>query len=141
MLSRSGAKISGVQRKKPPTSKSRKGRSKDEFQSLAEEIYYHHYIQPLILQGKLESVNMHETFQIVEAVQWGKIKLAAKVYTPDFVIRFLDGKIKVIEIKGTKVKKLQRDYPLRRQLFLLKYCIPNDWEFEEVKAETLTQKM
>ncbi|WNS40840.1 hypothetical protein [Paenibacillus sp. MMS20-IR301] len=48
-----------------------------------------------------------------------------------------DGSVEVVEIKGRVIKKLQRDYPLRRQLFILNYCIPNNWKFKEVHDDEI----
>lgn len=138
ILAKGVVKTSGVL----PTAakKKRKGRGKSEFQSLAEERYFSLYVQPLMLAKQIVSCEMHESFPIVEQVKLGNTSFRERVYTPDFVLHFADGRTKVVEVKGTKVRKLQRDYPLRRQLFILKYCIPNNWEFEEVNAEELTKK-
>ena len=118
--------------------KKRKGKTMSEFQSTAEKVYYQEYIEPLILTGEITSCDMHKRFDIVPAVKWGNVQLRTKRYTPDFVLTFRNGSIKVVEIKGKVIKKLQRDYPLRRQLFILNFCIPNNWEFEEIEAEMLT---
>ena len=47
--------------------------------------------------------------------------------------------MQAIEVKGKAMKKLQRDYPLRRQLFLLRYAVPKGWAFLEIPAEDITQ--
>lgn len=117
----------------------RKGRTKKEFQSLAEERYYEFYIRPLEIAGLLESWSMHESFVVAESFTYQGKSYKSRVYTPDFVLKMKDGKTRVIEIKGTKVKKLQREYPLKKQLFIQKYCIPKNWTFEEIVAEELTQ--
>lgn len=44
---------------------------------------------------------------------------------------------KIFEIKGGMIKKLQRNYPLCRQLFILKYCLPNDYKFIEVHDDEI----
>ena len=109
--------------------KKRKGKSKDEFQSYAEQRYWETVLYPMHLAGLIRSCDLHRYFN-----------LRAKVYTPDFFLEMTDGSVRVIEIKGKVIRKLQRDYPLRRQLFILNYCIPNNWEFEEVSSEELTKR-
>ena len=116
----------------------KRGKAKDEFQSYAERLYWETVIQPLMLVGEIVSFDLHRSFEVVPAVKWGNVSLRAKSYTPDFFLTMKDGSIKVVEIKGKVVRKLQRDYPLRRQLFILNYCIPQGWQFEEVSAESLT---
>lgn len=123
----------------PAEKKKRKGKGKEEFQSYAERLYWETYVQPMLLIGEIKSYDLHRSFEVVPAVKWGNVNLRAKVYTPDFFLEMADGSIKVVELKGKVVRKLQRDYPLRRQLFILNYCIPNHWEFEEVSSEGLTK--
>lgn len=120
--------------------KKRKGKSKDEFQSYAEQRYWETVLYPMHLAGLIRSCDLHRSFEVVPAVKWGNVNLRAKVYTPDFFLEMTDGSVRVIEIKGKVIRKLQRDYPLRRQLFILNYCIPNNWEFEEVSSEELTKR-
>lgn len=110
---------------------------KKEFDSYAEEKYYNEYLFPLILIKEIESVELHKTFTLIEAIPEYKIKEI--VYTPDFIIHYPSGSVKVIEIKGSKIKKLQRDYHIRKSLFIRDYVIPNGWTFEEIKAEDITQ--
>lgn len=109
---------------------------KNVFDSLAEEKYYNEYLYPLILIKEIESVELHKSFVIVSALP--EYKLKAKEYTPDFIIHYPDGTIKVIEIKGKIIKKLQRDYQLRKHLFIEKYVLPNGWSFEEIASEEIT---
>lgn len=111
---------------------------KKEFDSLAEEKYYNEYLYPLILAKEIESVELHKSFEILSAINQNGIKLKAKVYTPDFIIHYPNGSVKVVEIKGKVIKKLQRDYPLRKHLFIEKYVLPNGWEFEEIIAEDMS---
>ena len=120
--------------------KQKKGKGKDEFQSYAEQVYWETVVRPLMLAGEIVSFDLHRSFEVVPAVKWGNISFRAKSYTPDFFLTMNDGSVKVVEIKGKVVRKLQRDYPLRRQLFILNFCIPNGWAFEEVPAEDLTNK-
>lgn len=117
----------------------KRGKTKDEFQSMAEERYYYLYIQPMEFAGLVKSWTMHKSFVVMDAFTYQKKRYKERVYTPDFFIELTDGSTRVIEIKGTKIRKLQREYPLKKQLFIQRYCIPNNWLFEEIPAEELTQ--
>ena len=120
-------------RPKPP----KIARPKPMFDSQAEERYYNAYIAPGIYSGLIRDCRLHRTFEIIPAVEhWGK-KYPACVYTPDFVVCWRDGLVEVIEIKGKVITRRQRDYHLRRQLFIFKYCNPNGWRFREIRAEEI----
>ena len=106
------------------------------FDSLAEEIYYNTQIKPKLASGEYVSCELHKTFQILAALPEYGYK--ERVYTPDFFITKQNGDVLVVEMKGKAVKKLQRDYPLRRHLFLEKYCVPNQWKFREEHSEEWT---
>lgn len=112
---------------------------KKQFDSLAEEIYYTEYIYPLFLASKISNIEIHKSFKLTaKNPVFPCIK--ERIYTPDFILHFPGGKIKIIEVKGDMIKKLQREYPLKRDLLLLQFCIPCGWDFEEIKAEILTQR-
>ena len=141
ILKNPAVKIHGeaTQKTRQKKRSARKGKSKDEFQSLAECRYYERYIWPLEIADRLERWSMHESFEVVEALTFQGIRFRTKVYSPDFVLYFKDGSVKVVEVKDEKIRRLQREYPLKKQLFIMKYCIPNGWDFEEVRASELTQ--
>lgn len=73
----------------------------------------------------------------MEAVEHCGKKYRKRVYTPDFYMELKDGSVEIVEVKGRMIKKIQRDYPLRRQLFILKYCLPNNWKFIEVHDDEI----
>lgn len=102
------------------------------FESDAEKRFYNSHIFPNLLAGSIIKYEMHKSFEVIECITFGGKKYKNRIYTPDFILEYADGSTEVVEVKGRVVKKLQRDYPLRRQLFILKYCIPNDWRFREV---------
>lgn len=104
----------------------------DDFDSEAERRYYLAYVLPGISSGQIVKMELHKEFEIAPAVTHCGKKYQRRVYTPDFFLTLRDGSVKVVEVKGRKIKKLQRDYPLRRQLFLLQYCVPNNWVFQEI---------
>lgn len=105
------------------------------FDSAAEERYYTTQVMPRLATGIISSCEIHQSFEVVEAVKHNGMAYKNRIYTPDFILKFRDGSTDIVEIKGREIKKLQRDYPLRRQLFIIKYCIPNGWKFIEIAAE------
>lgn len=109
----------------------------NDFDSRAELIYYRDYVYPMELTGEV-TCQLHKEFELLPKCNICGQKLRRKVYHPDFILHYPDGNTKVVEIKGTVVKKLQRDYNLRKHLFIAKYCVPQGWTFEEVVAEELT---
>lgn len=103
------------------------------FDSEGERQYYNLYIFPRIHSGEITSCELHREFTILDAIpEYG---LRAKVFTPDFILHMKDKTVRVVEMKGSVVKRLQRDYQLRKHLFISRYCIPNGWSFFEEKSE------
>lgn len=109
-----------------------------EFDSLAEQNFYYFYLVDRIKSGEIIDCQLHSSFKLLDAIP--QYKLREKVFKPDFTITLKNGDVFVIEMKGSKVKKLQRDYGLRKHLFIEKYCIPNQWTFIELKSENWTQQ-
>lgn len=109
----------------------------DEFDSLAEKNFYYYYVQKFLQNGFITKCELHNEFCIIDAIP--EYKLRKKVFKPDFLITTQKGETFVIEMKGKVVKKLQRDYGLRKHIFIEKYCIPNNWKFIELKSEEWTQ--
>lgn len=112
----------------------------DRVDSYAERIYEQEYLQPMLLVGELTRIESHQSFELLPKCELCGQKLRRKMYTPDYILYFADGSVKVVELKGKVVKKLQREYQLRKHLFIEKYCIPNGWLFEEIESESLTKK-
>lgn len=110
------------------------------FDSKGEAIYYERFVLPLLESGDIVSCDVHHTFEIIPKVEFQGSIFAARRFKPDFVLTYKDGHVKVVEVKARYVRQAQRDYPLRRQLFLINYCIPNGWEFEEVCSNDLMKK-
>ena len=112
-------------------------KSESEFDSLAEENFYNFYLYQYIKNGFITEYSLHNEFVVLDAIP--EYKLRKKVFKPDFLITTKNKETFVIEMKGKVVKKLQRDYGLRKHIFISKYCIPNNWKFIELKSEEWTQ--
>ncbi len=108
-----------------------------EFDSIAEENFYNFFVLKHIKSGFITNCELHNKYTIVDAIP--EYKLREKVFKPDFFIETKDGRTFVVETKGEKIKKLQRDYGLRKHLFIQKYCLPNNWTFIELKSEEWSQ--
>lgn len=119
--------------------KKSKGKStiKKQFDSVAEENFYNFFVLKNIKSGLIINCELHNEYTIVDAIP--EYKLRKKVFKPDFFIQTKDGQTFVVETKGEKIKKLQRDYGLRKHLFIQKYCLPNNWTFIELRSEDWSQ--
>ena len=56
------------------------------FDSLAEELLYTRYIQPLLLAGKIAACREHPQFALLPAVNAGGTRYRARRYTLDFLL-------------------------------------------------------
>lgn len=125
-------RVQGLESPKNSIAGSRPRILSGDFDSDAERRYYEKRILPPLQTGLLLHCELHKAFEVVPALEHCGRKYKNRIYTPDFYLEYRDGSVEVVEIKGRAIKKLQRDYPLRKQLFILNFCIPNKWRFLEV---------
>ena len=104
-------------------------RDKSKFDSYAEQLFYEREVSQRLLTGEITQVELHRRFVLLPAVEACGIKCKEKAYTPDFVIHYADERVEVVEIKGSKVKRLQRDFELRKHLFIVNICRPQGWTY------------
>ena len=104
----------------------------DAFDSDLERDYYLAEIVPRIRSGEIDTVSLHERFELLPASEYCGIRLPAAHYTPDFVITYADGSVEVVEVKSKQIRRMQGSYVYRRRLFVDKYARPNGWKFTEV---------
>lgn len=109
----------------------------DDFDSEAELIYYQRNIIPGLKSKKIKRCELHKEFTLLPPIDFHGKHIRAKVFKPDFVLTMADDSICVIEVKSSFVRKSERDYSLRRHLFLMNFCIPNNWDFIEVNADEI----
>ena len=102
------------------------------FESRGEYEYYYGTILPDIRVGKIMECTEHPAFPLFESMEYCGIKLGAIRYTADFRLDYADGTVEIVEIKSRFVRKQQRDYPLRRRIFIERYAKPNGWKFKEI---------
>lgn len=115
-----------------------KTQRQDKFDSLAEKNFFLFYIEKHLSLGNIKEVKLHNEFTIVDAIP--EYNLKKRIFKPDFIVITKNNKVFVIEMKGKVIKKLQRDYALRKQLFIQRYCLPNQWQFLELQSENWTQQ-
>lgn len=108
------------------------------FDSAGERIYYESTVLPALKSGEIKSCDVHRTFVVIPKVVFAGKTYRERKFTPDFFLEYPDGKVKIVEVKSGYVRRAQRDYPLRRQLFLQNFCVPNGWEYEEVDSDVLS---
>lgn len=96
-----------------------------------ERRYYAAELWPKIMAGLVVSVELHKQFLLYPADTYCGLRLPAAHYTPDFYITYANGVVEAVEVKHSKIRKLQRDYIYRRRLFIEKYARPNGWKFTE----------
>ena len=102
------------------------------FDSKGEYEYYIGTVKPLLSSGKLKSCERQPVFKLFPAGEYMGIKLNAIRYTADFRLDFTDGSVEIVEIKSKFVKRQQRDYHIRKRLFIEQYARPNGWRFTEI---------
>lgn len=105
---------------------------KARFDSRGEYEFYVGEVLPRLRNGEIVSCEEHPAFRLFDAAEFCGLKLGNIRYTADFKLTYKDGTVEVIEIKSTFVRKMQRDYPVRRRAFIEKYARPNGWKFREV---------
>lgn len=47
-------------------------------------------------------------------------------------MKYADGTVEIVEVKSKFVRRMQRDYPVRRRVFLELIARPAGWKFTEI---------
>lgn len=103
-----------------------------EFDSLGEYEYYIGTVAPKVARGEIVEWEAHPCFPLFPAGQYGALKLRPVRYTADFRLVYADGTVEIVEIKSKFVRRMQRDYALRRRVFLEQVARPAGWKFMEI---------
>lgn len=109
----------------------RRGPLLPEADSELEQRYYAAELWPKIMAGLVAQVELHKQFLLYPADTYCGLRLPAAHYTPDFLVTYTNGTVEAVEVKHSKIRKLQRDYIYRRRLFIEKYARSNGWKFTE----------
>ena len=103
-----------------------------EFDSLGEYEYYIGTVAPKVARGEIVEWEAQPCFPLFPAGQYGALKLRPVRYTADFRLVYADGTVEIVEIKSKFVRRMQRDYALRRRVFLEQVARPAGWKFTEI---------
>ena len=103
-----------------------------EFDSLGEYEYYIGTVAPKVSWFEIVEWEAHPCFPLFPAGQYGALKLRPVRYTADFRLVYADGTVEIVEIKSKFVRRMQRDYALRRRVFLEQVARPAGWKFTEI---------
>lgn len=96
------------------------------------EAKYYLFIKQQKRKGIVRSFEMQKSFELQEKFNHptekrkdGKPRtFSSIVYTPDFIVKYKDGSVRYVDVKGTKNNDMNRDFKLRAKLFMFKYNVP-----------------
>lgn len=103
-----------------------------DFDSRGEYEFYLGTIAPKVSKGEIVAWSAHPSFPLFPAGEYCGIKLSAVRYTADFRLEYADGTVEIVEVKSKFVRRMQRDYALRRRVFLEQIARPAGWKFTEI---------
>ena len=103
-----------------------------DFDSRGEYEYYIGTIAPKVARGEIVEWEAHPRFPLFPAGEYGGVKLRPVQYTADFRLKYADGTVEIVEVKSKFVRRMQRDYPVRRRVFLELVARPAGWKFTEI---------
>ena len=103
-----------------------------DFDSQGEYEYYIGTIAPKVARGEIVKWEAHPCFPLFPAGEYGGVKLRPVQYTADFRLEYADGTVEIVEGKSKFVRRMQRDYPVRRRVFLELIARPAGWKFTEI---------
>lgn len=102
-----------------------------DFDSLGEWEFYIGTIAPKMASGEIVKCEQHPRFVLFPEGEYNGLKLRAIRYTADFRLDYADGTVEIVEVKSKFVRRMQRDYHIRRRIFL-EQVRPLGWKFREV---------
>ena len=103
-----------------------------DFDSMGEYEFYIGAVLPKLATGEIKACEQHPRFVLFPAGEYGGLALGAIQYTADFRLDYADGTVEIVEVKSKFVRKMQRDYPVRRRIFIEQIARPAGWRFREI---------
>lgn len=103
-----------------------------DFDSMGEYEFYIGAVLPKLATGEIKTCEQHPRFQLFPAGEYGGLALGAIQYTADFRLDYTDGTVEIVEVKSKFVRKMQRDYHIRRRIFIEQFARPAGWRFREI---------
>lgn len=135
---RAQAEAQIARRKKPPAGQTlaeaarAAGKLGKAFGSRGEYEFYIGEIVPGIQAGLITHATPQVRFDLLPAKEFCGMRLPAAHYTCDYMIKYADGAVEVVEIKSKFTRRAQRDYIYRRRLFVDLIAEPRGWRFREI---------
>ncbi len=111
------------------------------FDSRGEYEFYIGTVVPKVNRGEVVAWSAHPSFPLFPAGEYCGIKLSAVRYTADFRLEYADGTVEIVEVKSKFVRRMQRDYALRRRVFLETVARPAGWKFTEIITTDSTEEI
>ena len=102
-----------------------------DFDSRGEYEFYAGTVLPLMESGVIVRCELHPRFTLFPEAEYDGVKLRAIRYTADFRLEYADGAVEIVEVKSKFVRRMQRDYPVRRRVFL-EQVRAKGWKFREI---------
>lgn len=102
-----------------------------EFDSRGEYEFYMGTVLPRMASGEIVKYEQHPQFILFPESEYNGIKLRSVRYTADFRLDYADGSVEIVEVKSKFVRRMQRDYTVRRRVFL-EQVRPLGWKFREI---------
>lgn len=102
------------------------------FDSRGEYEYYIGTVAPKVARGEIVEWEAHPCFPLFPTGEYGGVKLRPVRYTADFRLIYADGTVEIVEVKSKFVRRMQRDYTVRRRVFLELVARPAGWRFTEI---------
>ena len=103
-----------------------------EFDSMGEYEFYIGAVLPKLATGEIKACEQHPRFLLFPAGEYGGVALREIRYTADFRLDYADGAVEIVEVKSKFVRKMQRDYHIRRRIFIEQIARPAGWRFREI---------
>lgn len=103
-----------------------------DFDSQGEYEFYIGTVAPKVAKGEIVEWEAHPCFPLFPAGEYGEMKLRPVRYTADFRLVYADGAVEIVEVKSKFVRRMQRDYAVRRRVFLEMVARPAGWKFTEI---------
>lgn len=101
------------------------------FDSRGEYEFYIGTVLPGLASGQIAKCEQHPQFVLFPEGEYDGIRLRSIRYTADFRLDYADGSVEIVEVKSKFVRRMQRDYPVRRRVFL-EQVRPLGWKFREI---------
>ena len=105
-----------------------------DFDSRGEYEFYTGEVCPKLKTGEIVKCERQPAFELFAAGEYNGLKLRPIRYTADFRLDYADGSVEIVEVKSKFVKRMQRDYHIRRRIFIENYARPQGWKFTEIIA-------